>query len=113
MSELVQIGSQPSTAGTSPYKPRLSTSLLWLQSITVAWMLIEFGGSAFAAWTARSPAILAFGADSFVEVLSATVVLLQFSPSFAISQYKAAPPPRGLLFLPAFVLPATPSSTFA
>ena len=67
-------------------------------------MLIEFGVSAFAAWTARSPAILAFGADSFVEVLSATVVLLQFAPSFTISEYKAARTSGVLLFLLAFVV---------
>jgi divalent metal cation (Fe/Co/Zn/Cd) transporter len=104
VSELVQIGSPPSTVGTSPYKPRLSSSVLWLQSITVAWMLIEFGVSAFAAWTARSPAILAFGVDSFVEVLSATAVLLQFATSFAISEYKAACASGVLLFLLAFVV---------
>ena len=104
VSELVQIGSKPSMAGTSPYKPRVSSSVLWLQSITVLWMLIEFGVSAFAAWTAHSPAILAFGADSFVEVLSATVVLLQFTPRFAISEYKAARASGVLLFLLAFVV---------
>jgi divalent metal cation (Fe/Co/Zn/Cd) transporter len=104
VSELVQIGSQLSTASTSPSKPDLSSSVLWLQSITVAWMLIEFGVSAFAAWTARSPAILAFGVDSFVEVLSATVVLLQFAPFFAISEYKAARASGVLLFLLAFVV---------
>jgi divalent metal cation (Fe/Co/Zn/Cd) transporter len=111
VSELVQIGSQPSTAGTSPSRPSLSSSVLWLQSITVAWMLIEFGVSAFAAWTARSPAILAFGVDSFVEVLSATVVFLQFAPSFAISETKAARASGVLLFLLAFVVAATASVT--
>ena len=90
MSELLQIGSQPSMVGTSPHKPRPSSSVLWLQSITVAWMLIECGVSAFAAWTAHSPAILAFGVDSLVELLSAVVVLLQFAPAFAISEHKAA-----------------------
>jgi divalent metal cation (Fe/Co/Zn/Cd) transporter len=104
MSELVQIGSQPLTTRTSPPRPRLSSSVLWLQSITVAWMMIELGVSIFAAWTARSPAILAFGADSFVEVLSATVVLLQFAPSFAISEFKAARASSVLLFLLAFVV---------
>jgi len=104
MAELVQIDSQPSTASTSPCKPRLSSSVFWLQIITVAWMLIECGVSAFAAWTAHSPAILAFGVDSFVELLSATVVLLQFAPSFAISEYKAARASGVLLFLLAFAV---------
>jgi divalent metal cation (Fe/Co/Zn/Cd) transporter len=77
---------------------------LWLQNITVAWMLIECGVSAFAAWTAHSPAILAFGVDSFVELLSAIVVLLQFAPSFAISEHKAARASGALLFLLAFAV---------
>jgi divalent metal cation (Fe/Co/Zn/Cd) transporter len=90
--------------GTSPRKPRPSSSVLWLQSITVAWMLIECGVSAFAAWTAHSPAILAFGVDSLVELLSAVVVLLQFTPAFAFSQHKAARASGVLLFLLAFVV---------
>lgn len=67
-------------------------------------MLIECGVSAFAVWTAHSPAILSFGADSFVELLSATVVLLQFTPTFAISEHKAARASGVLLFLLAFVV---------
>jgi len=67
-------------------------------------MLIECGVSAFAAWTAHSPAILAFGVDSFVELLSATVVLSQFAPSLAISEYKAARASGVLLFLLAFAV---------
>ncbi len=35
--------------------------------------------SLLAAWTARSPALLAFGGDSFVELLSASVVLWRFT----------------------------------
>jgi len=41
-------------------------------------MSVEAGVSLFAAWMARSPALLAFGADSAVELLSATVVLWRF-----------------------------------
>ena len=67
-------------------------------------MLVELGVSTFAAWTAHSPAILAFGVDSFVELLSATVVLLQFAPTFAISEYKAARASGILLFLLAFAV---------
>ena len=104
MSELVQIGAQPSKAGTLPCKPVLSSSVLWLQSVTVGWMLIELGVSAYSAWTARSAAILAFGSDSFVEVLSATVVLMQFAPVFAISERRAARASGVLLFVLAFVV---------
>jgi divalent metal cation (Fe/Co/Zn/Cd) transporter len=76
-------------------------------------MLIECGVSAFAAWTAHSPAILAFGVDSLVELLSATVVLLQFAPSFAISEPKAARASGVLLFLLAFVVAGTAVVTLA
>ena len=58
--------------------------VLWLQGITLAWMLVECGVSLYAAALARSPAMLAFGSDSLIELLSATVVLLQFLPRFPI-----------------------------
>ena len=100
-----------STSSTD--KPRLSSSVFWLQTFTVAWMLVEVGVSAFAAWTAHSPAILAFGVDSFVELLSATVVLLQFAPSFAISEYKAARASGVLLFLLALAVAGNAAGTLA
>ncbi|MGB0035203.1 MAG: cation transporter [Candidatus Acidiferrales bacterium] len=49
-----------------------------VQAITIIWMSIETGVSLFAAWMARSPALLAFGGDSAVELLSAAVVLWRF-----------------------------------
>jgi len=49
-----------------------------IQAITIAWMSVEAGVSLSAAWTARSPALLAFGGDSAVELLSAAVVLWRF-----------------------------------
>ena len=52
-------------------------------------MLAECGGSLYAAATARSPAILAFGSDSLIELFSATVVLFQFLPRFPFSQERA------------------------
>ena len=42
-------------------------------------MSIEAAVSLTAAWIARSPALLAFGGDSAVELLSAVVVLWEFS----------------------------------
>ena len=74
-------------------------------------MLVEVGVSAFAAWTAHSPAILAFGVDSLVELLSATVVLLQFAPSFAISESKAARASGVLLFVLAFSVAGIAAAT--
>ena len=42
-------------------------------------MTCEAGASLFAAWRARSPALLAFGGDSLIELLSASVVFWRFS----------------------------------
>jgi len=41
-------------------------------------MSAEAGVSLFAAWQARSPALLVFGGDSAIELLSAVVVLWRF-----------------------------------
>src|SRR6266852_6036712 len=49
-----------------------------IQSVTIAWMAVEATVSLFAAWMARSPALLAFGGDSAIELLSAIVVLWRF-----------------------------------
>jgi divalent metal cation (Fe/Co/Zn/Cd) transporter len=49
-----------------------------LQAITITWMIIEAIASLWAAVRARSPALLAFGGDSAIELLSATVVLRRF-----------------------------------
>jgi divalent metal cation (Fe/Co/Zn/Cd) transporter len=67
-------------------------------------MLVEFGVSAYAAATAHSPAMLAFGSDSLVELLSATVVLLQWIPSMSISERRASRTAGALLFVLAFVV---------
>lgn len=49
-----------------------------VQVVTIAWMSVEAVVSLFCAWRARSPALLAFGGDSAVELLSAVVVLWRF-----------------------------------
>ena len=54
-----------------------------VQVITIAWMSVEAAVSLFAAWRARSPALLAFGGDSAVELMSAVVVLWRFRASAA------------------------------
>jgi len=51
---------------------------------TLAWMLVECGVSIYAAKAAHSAALLAFGSDSFVELLSASVVLAQFHPALRL-----------------------------
>src|ERR1700694_1905676 len=52
-----------------------------VQTVTIAWMSVEALVSLFAAWRARSPALLAFGGDSAIELFSAVVVLWRFRAS--------------------------------
>ena len=52
-----------------------------VQTITIIWMSVEAVVSLSAAWIARSPALLAFGGDSAVELISAVVVLWRFRTS--------------------------------
>ena len=49
-----------------------------IQTITIVWMTVEAGVSLSAAWMAHSPALLAFGGDSAIELLSAAVVYWRF-----------------------------------
>jgi divalent metal cation (Fe/Co/Zn/Cd) transporter len=77
-----------------------------VQTITIAWMSVEALVSLFAAWRARSPALLAFGGDSTIELFSAVVVLWRFRASDARedAERRAARIAGALLFaLAAFV----------
>src|SRR5271156_1198036 len=116
MSPLVQIGSRiGSGIGSGPQAtakpvcapvPR-SSAVLWLQVVTLAWMLIECGVSLYAASNAHSPALLAFGSDSLVELLSASIVLLHYSSPKVISERNAARMAGALLFVLAMVVAST------
>jgi len=57
-----------------------------IQTITIIWMSVEAVVSLWAAWAARSPALLAFGGDSAIELLSAAVVLWRFRAHLAHSR---------------------------
>ena len=105
MTERVQIVVEPlSPAIVGAAKP--SSAVLWLQCVTLAWMLVELGVAVYAAATSHSSAMLAFGSDSLVELLSATVVLLQWIPGMPISEHRAGRAAGVLLFLLAFVVAA-------
>ena len=67
MSGLVQLGSQPAESPQACAPVRRSNTVLWLQLVTLSWMLIECGASLWAAAAAHSTAMLAFGSDSLVE----------------------------------------------
>jgi divalent metal cation (Fe/Co/Zn/Cd) transporter len=69
-------------------------------------MTVEFGVAAYAAATAHSPALLAFGSDSLVELISAAVVLFQWVPNISISERNAARAASVLLFVLALVVAA-------
>jgi divalent metal cation (Fe/Co/Zn/Cd) transporter len=62
--------------------PQDTTGLIQrIQTVTILWMTVEASVSLSAAWTAHSPALLAFGGDSAIELLSAIVVLWRFRSS--------------------------------
>jgi hypothetical protein len=77
----------------------LSRPIAWLQSVTIGWMLVECALSLAAAAQARSVALLAFGSDSLIELLSASVVLLMFLPRFPLRKIHAERAAAVLLFL--------------
>jgi divalent metal cation (Fe/Co/Zn/Cd) transporter len=89
----------------------ISRQIVRLQVVTLIWMMVECALALFSAWRARSPVLLAFGADSLIELLSALVVLLQFVPRFALSSARATRLAGILLFLLAAVI--TTSSALA
>ncbi len=112
MPELVQIDVQRSKP-VGACAPKPGFAVLWLQIVTLTWMLVEFGVSAYAAVIAHSPALLAFGSDSLVEVLSAAVVLLRWIPNFPITERKANRAAGVLLFVLAFVVAAIAGASLA
>src|SRR5713226_7549539 len=82
-------------ATTSPLSD-VSRKVLQLQVITLIWMGVEAIISLGTAWTSHSPALLAFGGDSLIELLSAAVVFWRFR--FTLAEVRAARIAGGLLF---------------
>jgi divalent metal cation (Fe/Co/Zn/Cd) transporter len=68
----------------------LARRILLLQIATLGWMLVECSVALTSAWKAKSVSLLAFGSDSLIELISAAVVLLQFTAWFRISPPRAA-----------------------
>ena len=85
---------------------------VWLQGITLVWMVVECGVSLWSAARAHSPALVAFGADSLVELLSAGVVLLQFA-RWGLSEARAARMAGLLLYVLAMVVTGIAAGTLA
>jgi divalent metal cation (Fe/Co/Zn/Cd) transporter len=94
----MQSDARDACCGSCTRVDALPQTVAWLQWITLAWMVLECGASLWAASKAHSVALLAFGADSLVEMLSATVVLLQFLPRFPLKKEHADRAAAVLLF---------------
>jgi divalent metal cation (Fe/Co/Zn/Cd) transporter len=87
--------------------PEVLQRVICIQTVTLIWMSVEAVVSLGAAWTAHSPALIAFGGDSAVELLSAAIVFWRFySPSHREhAEQRAGRIAGGLLFvLAAFVV---------
>jgi divalent metal cation (Fe/Co/Zn/Cd) transporter len=84
------------TAATSSPFSDASRGVLQIQIITLIWMSVEAIVSLGTAWTSHSPALLAFGGDSLIELLSAAVVFWRFR--FTLGEARAARIAGGLLF---------------
>jgi divalent metal cation (Fe/Co/Zn/Cd) transporter len=104
-------GTLARASGCAETSGGISRQIVRLQVVTLIWMVVECALALFSAWRARSPVLLAFGADSLIELLSALVVLLQFVPRLSRSTARATRLAGMLLFMLAAVI--TMSSAFA
>lgn len=101
------------SASSKTFSPETANRIIRIQALTLVWMTVEAAVSLCAAWTARSPALLGFGGDSAVELLSAAVVFRRFCrPSQeGLAEERAAKIAGALLFvLAAFVTLASVST---
>jgi len=98
---IAQRHNTPVSAPSETFPPEIARRVVRIQVLTLVWMTVEAVVSLGAAWIARSPALLGFGGDSAVELLSAAVVLWCFySPSRGDhAERQAARIAGGLLFL--------------
>jgi divalent metal cation (Fe/Co/Zn/Cd) transporter len=90
-----------------PQERDIVRRVLQIQAFTLIWMSVEATVSLGASWVAHSPALLAFGGDSGIELLSAAVVLWRFRSHSdkTRAEKKASRMAGGLLFpLAAYVM---------
>lgn len=85
------------TVATSSPLSDVSRRVLQLQVITLIWMSVEAVVSLLTAWHSHSPALLAFGGDSLIELVSAAVVFWRFR--FSLDEARAAWIAGALLFV--------------
>ncbi|MGA3211698.1 MAG: cation transporter, partial [Terriglobales bacterium] len=101
-------------ASSVPATPQILQRIQLVQSLTIAWMITEAAVSLSAAWTSHSPALLAFGGDSAVELLSAVLVIWLFRAREVRpeSEKRVARATAVLLFLLAAIVNATAIGAF-
>lgn len=92
--------------GRGAVEPLILRQVKLLQGVTLVWMALECAGALIAALRAHSLALLAFGSDSLIELLSALVVLLQFLPRFQLKKLYAERAAAALLLLLAIAIVA-------
>lgn len=92
-----------STTITSP-RSDLVRSAQRFQVLTIFWMAGEAAVALAAAWKARSPALLGFGGDSAIELLSAMVVFWRFRARSSRAERIAAKVAGVLLFVVAILV---------
>jgi divalent metal cation (Fe/Co/Zn/Cd) transporter len=88
-------------AGTSG---EMSRQIMRLQLVTLIWMVVECALALFSAWRAQSPVLLAFGADSLIELLSALVVTLAGLVLNAVLDIRWIDPAAALVAVPVICL---------
>src|SRR5579863_5281865 len=101
---------QPMSAARSSPFPDVSRRVLQLQVLTIVWMTVEAVVSLGAAWSSHSPALIAFGGDSLIELLSAAVVFWRFR--LTLGEARAARIAGALLFALAGFVVLTSVLTF-
>ena len=87
--ERLDRGTITQDCGCGALPNELSCHMARLQWVTLGWMSMECAIALVSAWRARSFVLLAFGADSLIELFSALVVLLQFVPRSTLSAARA------------------------
>jgi divalent metal cation (Fe/Co/Zn/Cd) transporter len=95
---------------TTPAVTDVHRRVIRLQIITLVWMSVEAAISLGTAWHAHSPALLGFGGDSLVELLSAAVVLGRFR--LRLDEARAAKAAGALLFVLAGFVALTSALNF-
>lgn len=93
-------------------QPRTRRAVFLVQGTTLIWMLGECAISLYAAKLARSVVLLAFGADSFIEMLSAGVALASYLPFSPFTKDAASRWAGVLLFALAAVIAVLAVTSF-